>query len=142
MNGNQFVTDRLRPSPYPAGLSAQDIQAAAEYLGVQESPVGLSGFHCRNWDLSNHGQPPVILNPSADVHMCIAWCWGEAREAQDISLAAQHGELDRDVVDSLIAVVHHRLLVLAQMLEALAERTKPPVERPDGMQGATGFRPA
>ena len=49
--------------------------------------ISLSGPRYQNWHAG--GEPPVVLNPSADLHALIAWCWGEAVLANQLAINAQ-----------------------------------------------------
>ncbi|AVO35372.1 hypothetical protein [Ottowia oryzae] len=81
--------------------------------------VNLSGWRHENWTMVG-GQPPVVLNPAASVHSCIAWGWGEAQELLDLLHAAYDANSSNA---GLIEVGLSRATVLSKMLEHLAERT-------------------
>ena len=81
--------------------------------------VNLSGWRHENWTMAG-GHPPVVLNPAASVHSCIAWGWGEARELLDLL----HAAYDADAANAgLIEAGISRAMVLASMLDHLADRT-------------------
>ena len=80
----------------------------------------LSGWRYENWS-SDNAEPPVVMNPRARLHTCIAWCWGEAREAHELAINAQCYEQD---VGALIDAIQSRLMPLERMLEALSARTQ------------------
>ena len=40
----------------------------------------VSGYRYSNWRMD--GPPPLIVNPQADHHALLAWCWGEARQIE------------------------------------------------------------
>ena len=51
----------------------------------------VSGYRYSNWRMD--GPPPLIVNPQADHHALLAWCWGEV---QQISLLCQLHAGDED----------------------------------------------
>lgn len=84
----------------------------------------VSGFRCTNWH--HDGPPPLIVNPQADTHALLAWCWGEA---QQISLLCQMHLNDgdntaADLADAMLANVKG----LAALLEHLAARSAKEVQ--------------
>jgi hypothetical protein len=80
--------------------------------------IDLSGLRYQNWCVEV--RPPVVLNPDADLHSCIAWCWGEANEAHQLAINAQCYE---QPVGPLVDAIQARLMALVQMLEVLGSRT-------------------
>ena len=96
--------------------------------------VNLSGWRHENWTMVG-GQPPVVLNPAASVHSCVAWSWGEAQELLDLL----HAAYDADVANAgLVEAGISRAMVLTKMLEQLAERTV----KDSQCAGVMGGRPA
>ena len=84
----------------------------------------VSGFRYTNW--RSDGPPPLIVNPQADDHALLAWCWGEA---QHISLLCQMHLNDgdntaADLADALLANVQG----LTALLESLAARSAKAVQ--------------
>ncbi len=82
--------------------------------------ISLSGPRYQNWHAG--GEPPVVLNPSADLHALIAWCWGEAVLANQLAINAQCYEQN---LVPLIDAIQDRLAALETVLKALGERTEP-----------------
>jgi hypothetical protein len=87
--------------------------------------IDLSGLHYRNWerDTSPSDSPPVVLNPKASLHQCIAWCWGEISEAHHLAIQGQTGGDDAAWV-VLGAAIQSRLMLVERVLEALCHRTQ------------------
>ncbi|MBP6536524.1 MAG: hypothetical protein KA211_07270, partial [Xylophilus sp.] len=40
----------------------------------------VSGYRYNNWRMD--GPPPLIVNPQADHHALLAWCFGEAQQIE------------------------------------------------------------
>ncbi|MCS4511506.1 hypothetical protein [Xylophilus ampelinus] len=77
-----------------------------------------------NWTMG--GPVPLVLNPAADVHTLIAWCWGQSHELQEwtemlLTLAPESGV----TASQLAGVIWGRLRPLTNMLHALGDRTSP-----------------
>ncbi|MBS0408186.1 MAG: hypothetical protein JSS17_17830 [Proteobacteria bacterium] len=82
--------------------------------------IDLSGYLYQNWGLDNTN-PPVVLNPDASLHACIAWCWGEVAEAHGLAMVARVNNIEGGAV---LDAVLSRLTALERMLEHLGERTR------------------
>lgn len=79
----------------------------------------VAGTAWENWRMG--GEPPVQINPNAQTHELIAWCWGEARHIENIVAifsAARHGEHDATAVADLLDA---RARALTAMLYRLAD---------------------
>ena len=86
--------------------------------------VNVSGYRCENWRAG--GQPPLIVNPEADLHALISWCWGEAMDLQ--LLHSVHSSDEESTASDLAAIGMNRVMGLAAMLEHLAQQTLPAKE--------------
>jgi hypothetical protein len=87
---------------------------------TNEATIDLSGFRRENW-CAVDSAPPVVMNPEATLHACVAWAWGEVYEANQLLAAAMpvvpvSPQMQLDTVVS-------RLMGAVAMLEALAEAT-------------------
>ena len=83
--------------------------------------VNVSGYRCENWRTG--GQPPLIVNPEADLHALLAWCWGEAMDLQ--LLHGAHITDEESTASDLTAIAMNRVIGLTAMLEHLAQQTLP-----------------
>jgi hypothetical protein len=83
------------------------------------SKVNVSSYRFENWNMS--GPAPVIINPEADTHTLIAWCWGEAADLLDLST----GCCTQPNIDAatLAALFCSRMEPLVNMLYHLGNRT-------------------
>jgi len=79
----------------------------------------VSGCRHENWRMD--GPPPLIVNPQADLHALLAWCWGEASELETIATGCLGGE--GFSTEQLANLFFHRLPGLVSVLEHLADRT-------------------
>lgn len=87
---------------------------------MNANPLDMAGHCYRNWGAGNDN-PPIILNPKASVHACIAWCWGEAAQAHELVMMARSNDTNNAaVLDSVLA----RLDGLERMLDYVGERTR------------------
>ena len=83
--------------------------------------VNVSGYRCENWRTG--GQPPLIVNPEADLHALLAWCWGEARDLE--LLHGAHITDEESTASDLVNIAMNRVIGLTAMLEHLAQQTLP-----------------
>ncbi|MDO5289878.1 MAG: hypothetical protein Q4F13_09645 [Pseudomonadota bacterium] len=83
--------------------------------------LDLSGVHVQNWR-TDCGPPPVVLNPDATVHACIAWAWGELYEVKHLAMVG----LSADEADTplLIEAIHSRINAAESVLRMLGELTR------------------
>ena len=80
--------------------------------------VDVSGLRWRNW--SGEGGPPVIMNPAASTHALIAYCWAEASQALEVSIAAT---MYPDEHAALNDAIQSRLNAIVPILELLSVRS-------------------
>ena len=84
-----------------------------------ELATAVSGFRCTNWRID--GPPPLIINPQADHHALLAWCWGEAQQIE--LLCRLHAGDDDNTAADLAAAMLSNVMGLAGVLEHLAVRS-------------------
>lgn len=81
--------------------------------------VDVFGYRCQNW--RSDRPTPFIVNPEADMHALLAWCWAEA---QDLSSLVGHCLVPNDLdSQDLAALAYGRLPALVSMLEHLCNHT-------------------
>ena len=85
---------------------------------AKAEPINLSGIRYQNW--CSDSAPPVVMNPAADLHACIAWCWGEARLAHELAINAQCYE---QPLDPIVDAIEAHLAGLEVVLDQLGTRT-------------------
>jgi len=83
--------------------------------------IALSSGAYTNWT-SCPDAPPVVLNPKASLHACLAWCWGEIVEANQLAMQGQ-AAADGDSWDVLGNAIQSRLMIVEAMLHELCKRT-------------------
>ena len=83
--------------------------------------VNVSGYRCKNWRAG--GPAPLIVNPEADLHALLAWCWGEAMDLQ--LLHSAHSSDEESTASDLVAIGMNRVMGLTAMLKHLAQQTLP-----------------
>ena len=83
--------------------------------------VNVSGYRCENWRIG--GPAPLIVNPEADLHALLAWCWGEAMDLQ--LLHSAHSSDEESTASDLAAIAMNRVIGLTAVLEHLAQQTLP-----------------
>ena len=86
---------------------------------ARELGKAVSGIRCTNW--RNDGPPPLIVNPQADHHALLAWCWGEARQIE--MLCRMHIEDTENTAADLADALLPGAMGLAALLEHLAARS-------------------
>ena len=79
----------------------------------------VSGFRCTNW--RHDGPPPLIVNPQADHHALLAWCFGEAQQIE--LLCRLHAGDDDNTAADLAAAMLSNVMGLVGVLEHLAVRS-------------------
>lgn len=90
-----------------------------ESTGASASKVNVSSYRHENWRMG--GPQPLIVNPQADLHALLAWCWGEAA---DLNILASEccGETDMDT-QTLASLFYGRMPALVSVLEHLGNET-------------------
>ena len=83
--------------------------------------VNVSGYRCENWRTG--GPAPLIVNPGADMHVLLAWCWGEAKDLE--LLHSVHISDEETTASDLVNIAMSRVIGLTAMLEHLAQQTLP-----------------
>ena len=79
----------------------------------------VSGYRYSNWRMD--GPPPLIVNPQADHHALLAWCWGEVQ--QIILLCQLHAGDDDNTAADLVNAMLSNVMGLVGVLEHLAVRS-------------------
>ena len=92
---------------------------------ARELGKAVSGIRCTNW--RNDGPPPLIVNPQADHHALLAWCWGEARQIE--MMCRMHLGDDDNTAADLADALLHGAVGLAALLEHLAARSAKEVQK-------------
>lgn len=82
--------------------------------------VDLSSLHWKNWGAE--GEPPVVMNRAASTHALIAWCWGEASVALELSITGTMIDDDHEL-RSLNQAMQNRLEGIVAVLNELGGRT-------------------
>ena len=85
----------------------------------------VSGFRYTNWH--SDGPPPLIVNPQADHHALLAWCWAEAH--QITMLCRMHLEDTENTAADLADALLPGAMGLAALLEHLAARSAKEVQQ-------------
>ena len=85
------------------------------------SVINVSGYRCENWRTG--GPTALIVNPEADLHALLAWCWGEAKDLE--LLHSVHISAEEATASDLAAIAMNRVIGLTAMLEHLAQQTLP-----------------
>lgn len=88
---------------------------------MTHTAIDLSGVHVENWR-TDVGAPPVILNPDATLHACIAWAWGELYEARRIALAGLTA--DKDQALGLMEAIGSRVNGAERVISLLGDLTR------------------
>jgi hypothetical protein len=83
--------------------------------------VNLAGWRYLNWSATDE-DAPVIANPNASLHACIAWCWGEIAAAHELVASLINDEF----VDAgpIFAELKDRVMGAEAMLDSLSDRTR------------------
>ena len=91
----------------------------AAALGADQTALVVSCPAYRNWRES--GPTPLLLNPQADMHALIAWCWGEVSRVTDsllLNILAGTGTIDGSIVAD---VAYQQLLPVAEVLPHMGD---------------------
>ena len=89
---------------------------------ARELGKAVSGIRCTNW--RNDGPPPLIVNPQADHHALLAWCWGEARQIEMLC-RLNLGNDDCSAAD-MADVLVSSAMALTALLEHIVQRSNTP----------------
>lgn len=104
-------------------MAERSPDAGADRAESTQTPAvpEIAGTAWENWRLG--GEPPVQINPNAQTHELIAWCWGEARHIANIVAVfstSRHGDHDATTVADLLDA---RAQALTAMLHRLASNS-------------------
>lgn len=91
--------------------------AKTQPLGAKAATVPVSGYRHANWRMN--GPAPLIVNPEADLAALTAWCWGEARDIED--LTNEFLQASDVTAEALAGMLYARVPGLVSMLSFLAE---------------------
>ena len=91
---------------------------------ARELATAVSGFRCTNW--RHDGPLPLIVNPQADHHALLAWCWGEVQQIE-LLCRLHAGDEDNTAADLVNAMLSN-VMGLAGVLEHLAVRSAKEVQ--------------
>ncbi len=91
---------------------------------ARELGKAVSGSRSTNW--RNDGPPPLIVNPQADHHALLAWCWGEARQIE--MMCRMHLGDDDNTAADLADVLLTNITRLAALLEHIVARSAQEVQ--------------
>jgi hypothetical protein len=80
----------------------------------------VSGYRYNNWRMD--GPPPLIVNPQADHHALLAWCFGEAQQIE--LLCRLHAGDDDNTAADLAAAMLSNVMGLVGVLEHIAAQTE------------------
>lgn len=97
--------------------------------------VNVSGFRRENWRGPQDGPAPIIINPQADMHALVAWCWGETKDMELLVLQCMGA--DGFDMDALTSLLYSRLPGVVNALEFLASHT---VDMPIGLTDPKGVK--
>lgn len=84
--------------------------------------INVSGYRRENWRGAGDGPLPLIVNPEADLHALVAWCWGETKDMELLVLQCL-GANGFDM-EALASLLFSRLPGVVSALEFLSDRTQ------------------
>lgn len=91
--------------------------------------VPVMGYLASNWVDVNEATPAVILNPAANSHDLLAWCWGELQSLQS-ALNVMSERREAVEVGDISAILVQRIRPLCAVYEIAVQNvisTSPPL---------------